>query len=63
MKLVTGEKIVRIRPAFGTVRQVLVKGERYYRETRENHVILENEYDVKAWEDCGPVSRPEFIEV
>lgn len=54
----TGEKIVAIRRAYGSVRQVLPEGKAYYRDAREEHVILENAADEHAWKECGP--QPEF---
>jgi len=61
MKTLEGEKIVRIRPAFGTVRHVLVAGERYYREVRQ--VVFESDADEVAWQECGPQPKIRFIEV
>lgn len=63
MKTVQGEKVVKIRPAFGSIRQILVEGEHYYREARREHVVFERPHDEQAWDVCGPVHRPEFIEV
>ena len=61
MKTVDGEKVVKIRPAFGTVRQILVEGEIYYREVRRADVVIENPVDEEAWDLCGPKPRQQPI--
>lgn len=59
----TKKTIKRIRPAFGRVRHVLLDGESMYREVIREDVELEIPHDEYAWDVCGPVHRPEFIEV
>lgn len=57
MKTVEGEKITKIREGYGTVRQILVEGERLYRDVRRDNVVFEIPADEKAWDHCGPRMR------
>ncbi len=51
------KKILRIREAYGSIRQVQCVGERLYRDVRCEDVILETDFDRTAWEACGPKER------
>ncbi len=63
MKTTANERIVKIRPAFGSVRHILVEGEQYYREARRDHVVFEYTRDEEAWDLCGPQPRQTPIEL
>lgn len=57
MKTSEGDKVVKIREAFGSIRQILVEGESYYREARRDDVVFECPADEIAWDVCGPRQR------
>lgn len=63
MRTTANEKIVKIRPAFGTIRHILVEGEEYYREARRDHVVFEIPHDEEAWDLCGPQPKQQPIEL
>ena len=51
MKLVsTGQKVVKIRPAFGSIRHVMVEGAAMYREAMRQDVVFELPRDERAWD-------------
>lgn len=63
MKTVNDEKVVKIRPAFGSVRHILVEGEQFYREARRTCVVFEIPGDEEAWDLCGPQPKQQPIEL
>lgn len=63
MKTVDNERVVKIRPAFGSIRHIKVEGEEYYREARRESVIFECAHDETAWDLCGPQPKQQPIDL
>lgn len=63
MRTASGKKVVKIRPAFGSIRHVKLEGERYYREASEHDIVFESDKDEEAWHLCGPQPEQEPIDL